>query len=80
MEINSRGPKGEFPGNPYPIDGPDPVPRLPQQVKTQWLDGRHVVFGKVVDGMEVVQQVRWMLPPSCPAIRRLLKCVGVLFK
>ncbi|CAL1147422.1 unnamed protein product [Cladocopium goreaui] len=26
-------------------------------VKTQWLDGRHVVFGKVVDGMEVVQQV-----------------------
>lgn len=27
------------------------------EVKTQWLDGRHVVFGKVVDGMEVVQQV-----------------------
>ena len=23
MDINSRGPKGEFPGNPYPIDGPE---------------------------------------------------------
>merc|ERR1712066_73849 len=48
-------------------------------VKTAWLDGRHVVFGKVLEGMDVVTQVEAVGSSSgTPSQTVVIKDAGLL--
>ncbi|KAL6055646.1 Peptidyl-prolyl cis-trans isomerase 7 [Balamuthia mandrillaris] len=48
-------------------------------VATPWLDGRHVVFGRVVEGMEIVKQVEAQGQPSgTPKSRVVIEDCGQL--
>ena len=40
--------------------------------KTSWLDGRHVVFGKIVKGMDVVRTVSWHMDHLSFSLRLFL--------
>ncbi|EOD17948.1 peptidyl-prolyl isomerase [Emiliania huxleyi CCMP1516] len=41
-------------------------------VKTAWLDGKHVVFGKVLEGMDIVKKVEGVGSPSGKTSKEVL--------
>ncbi|KAK7696425.1 cyclophilin peptidyl-prolyl cis-trans isomerase Cyp2 [Cerrena zonata] len=47
-------------------------------VVTSWLDGRHVVFGEVVDGMDIVKKIEGVGSPSGrPGVKVTITASGV---
>jgi cyclophilin family peptidyl-prolyl cis-trans isomerase len=48
-------------------------------VPCRWLDGRHVVFGKVIEGMDVVKELeRRGSPSGRPSVKCLVEDCGVV--
>ena len=47
-------------------------------MKTQWLDGRHVVFGKVVEGMDIVKAIEAVGSNSGTPSKYFCDCIAVM--
>ena len=47
-------------------------------VKCPWLDGKHTVFGKVVEGMDILKKIEDLFSPNCtPSAKVVIESCGV---
>jgi len=48
-------------------------------VLTQWLDGKHVVFGEVIEGMDVVKEIEMLgMPNGKPKTQTTITASGII--